>query len=123
MSARVLVVDDQEDVLHTLSRFLELGGFESVGISRFDDAKRYIDESPPDVLVTDVRLGKFNGLQLALHMRAANPTAPIVVLSAWDDAALRQEAVGIGAQYLMKPLNRDQLLAAVKAAAETAAPA
>src|SRR5262245_26161814 len=117
MLPRVLVVDDQEDVLHTLMRFLTIGGYDPVGVTRFDDAKRHIDQSRPDVLVTDVRLGRFNGLQLALHMRASNPTAPIVVLSAWDDPALRQEAVGIGAHYLMKPLNRAQLLDAVAAAA------
>jgi DNA-binding response OmpR family regulator len=116
MAVRVLVVDDQEDVLNTLLRFLTLGGYDPVGLTQFDEAKRYIDEIGPDVLVTDVRLGAFNGLQLALRLRAARPEAAIVVLSAWDDPLLRQEAERIGARYLMKPLKREQLLSAIAAA-------
>jgi DNA-binding response OmpR family regulator len=116
MAPRVLVVDDQADVLNTLLRFLTIGGYDPIGVTDFEAAKHYIDRTPPDILVTDVRLGPFNGLQLALHMRSARPDATIVVLSAWDDAALRHEAVIIGAQYLMKPLNKDQLLSAVRAA-------
>jgi DNA-binding response OmpR family regulator len=116
MSVRVLVVDDQEDVLNTLLRFLSVGGFTPVGLTRFDDAKRHIDEHQPDILVTDVRLGPYNGLQLAFRLRAARPTAGIVVLSAWDDALLRQEAERLRASYHMKPLSKDQLLTAVSAA-------
>jgi DNA-binding response OmpR family regulator len=116
MGMRVLVVDDQEDVLNTLMRFLSLGGHEPVGLTRFADAKQYIEHTPPDALVTDVRLGAFNGLQLALHLRIAQPTAPIVVLSAWDDTLLRQEAETMGAQYHLKPLSKDQLLEAIGSA-------
>jgi DNA-binding response OmpR family regulator len=116
MSARVLVVDDQEDVLNTLTRFLTLAGYETIATTRFDEAKRLIDERRPEVLVTDVRLGPFNGLQLALHLRASDPNAPIIVLSAWDDALLRQEAAAIGAQYCMKPISKQQLLDAIEAA-------
>jgi DNA-binding response OmpR family regulator len=120
MPPRVLVVDDQEDVLNTLVRFLSMGGYDVVGLSEFEDAKGFIDRTPPDILVTDVRLGAFNGLQLALHMRAARADTPIVVLSAWDDALLRQEATGLGAVYCLKPLKRDQLLDAVATAARAA---
>ena len=116
MARRVLVVDDQEDVLNTLMRFLTLGGYEPTGVSDFDAAKRCIDETRPDILVTDVRLGAFNGLQLALYMRAAQASAAIVVLSAWDDPLLREEAARIGAQYFTKPLNKQTLLNALEAA-------
>jgi DNA-binding response OmpR family regulator len=113
MAARVLVVDDQEDVLATLMRFLTLGGYDPVGLTDFEHARRYIDEFRPDILVTDVRLGAFNGLQLALQMRDRRPSAGIVVLSAWDDSLLREEATSMGAAYHMKPLNKRQLLTAV----------
>jgi DNA-binding response OmpR family regulator len=109
------VVDDQEDVLNTLMRFLSAAEYATVGTTRFEEAKRYIDQSPPDVLVTDVRLGPDNGLHLALRMRAANPAASIVVLSAWDDVLLRQEAAAVGAQYHTKPLGKQQLIEAIKA--------
>jgi DNA-binding NtrC family response regulator len=116
MSSCVLVVDDQEDVLQTLLRFLKVGGYESFGLTRFDEAKQYIDRERPQVLVTDIRLGPYNGLQLAHHIRAVHPSAGVVVLSAWDDPLLRQEAESIGALYYMKPLDRQQLCAAVATA-------
>jgi DNA-binding response OmpR family regulator len=114
MSARVLVVDDEEDVLHTLMRFLAVGGYQSIGTTDFNEAKQIIEAERPDALITDVRLGAYNGLQLALHMRAAHPHAGIIVLSAWDDPLLRQEAVSVGAQYHMKPIRRDRLMHALR---------
>jgi DNA-binding response OmpR family regulator len=110
-SQRVLIVDDQEEVLRTLAAVVESGGYEVVTHSRFEDARRYIDQSPPDILITDVRLGAFNGLQLVLHMLASRPSGPVVVLSAYDDAVIRQEAERSGATYLTKPVSRQLLLA------------
>jgi DNA-binding NtrC family response regulator len=77
---RVLIVDDQEDGLRTLASLVSSGGFDVVTRTRFDEARKFIDETPPDILVTDVRLGPFNGLQLVLHMREARPNGPVVVL-------------------------------------------
>jgi DNA-binding NtrC family response regulator len=107
---RVLIVDDQADVLKTLAAIVSQGGYDAVTLTRFDDAKRYIDETPPDVLVTDVRLGAFNGLQLVLHMRQARPDGPVIVLSAYDDAVIRQETIRAGARFLPKPVTRQQVL-------------
>jgi len=106
----VLVVDDQEDVLRTLAYYVGQGGYQVTALSRFEDARRFIDETPPDLLVTDIRLGAFNGLQLVLQLRAARPGAPIVVLSAFDDPTLREEAERAGARYLLKPLGKQELL-------------
>jgi DNA-binding NtrC family response regulator len=113
---RVLIVDDQEDVLKTLAALVSHGGYDVVTLSRFDDARRFIDETPPDILVTDVRLGAFNGLQLVLHMRQARPGGAVVVLSAFDDAVIRQEATRAGALFLAKPVTRQQLLDCLAAA-------
>lgn len=116
MPMRVLVVDDQPEVMQMLVHFLVLDGYDVVGETAFEPARRYINETPPDVLVTDVRLGAYNGLQLVMHMRMARPDAPVVVLSAWDDAMLRQEAGRLGAQYRTKPISRRDLSQAIAAA-------
>lgn len=115
MPAHILVVDDQEDVLNTLVRFLTVAGYQPIGLLDFREAKDYVDQTPPDVLITDVRLGGYNGLQLAIHLRAARANAGIVVLSAWDDPILRQEASAVGAIYELKPLTKEQLVKAVTA--------
>jgi CheY-like chemotaxis protein len=115
-SARVLVVDDHPEVLRTIASLVESGGYEVVTRSRFEEARRFIDETPPDMLVTDVRLGAFNGLQLVLHMRQARPEGAIVVLSAWDDKVIRHEAERAGARFLAKPVTRQDLLLALATA-------
>lgn len=108
---RILVVDDEPAILDMLAWGLRRGGYEVVAVARFEDAKRYITEAPPDALVTDVRLGPFNGLQLALLLRAALPNAPIVVLSGFDDPTLRKETERMGGVYFTKPVTSETLIA------------
>ena len=107
---KVLIVDDQPDVARTLSQLVASGGYDVITATRFDEARHLIDQTPPDILVTDVRLGAFNGLQLVLHMRSVSADAPIVVLSAFDDPMIRQDAERAGAMWLTKPVTRRQLL-------------
>jgi DNA-binding response OmpR family regulator len=110
---RVLVVDDEEEVLRTLGGLIAQGDYEVVLLSQFVEARHYIDATPPEILVTDVRLGAYNGLQLVLHMRHANPGGRVIVLSAFDDPTIRQEAAALGAGFLCKPVTGRDLLAAL----------
>ena len=110
MGKRVLIVDDEPDVLETLAELVQGAGYEVVTRLNFEDARKDIANDPPDILVTDVRLGPFNGLQLAVLMRATRPESPIVVLSAYDDPTLRLEAAHCHATYLTKPVSRKELL-------------
>ena len=119
---RVLVVDDQPDVLRTLAHLVASGGYDVETRLRFDEAKHYIDVTPPDLLVVDVRLGAYNGLQLALHMRNVRPEAPIVVLSAYDDPMIRKETERIGARWLSKPISRKVLLDCLAGGPESTSP-
>jgi DNA-binding response OmpR family regulator len=113
MPKRVLIVDDDPDVLETLAAMVSSGGYEVVTSSDFEAAKRYITDSPPDILITDVRLGAYNGLQLAVLMRGACAQCPIVVLSAFDDPTLRAEASHVSAIYLAKPVSKKELLVCI----------
>jgi DNA-binding response OmpR family regulator len=110
---RVLIVDDEPDVLETLAAMVSSGGYDVVTLGDFEDAKKYVTETPPDILVTDVRLGAYNGLQLAVLMRSTHPQSPIVVLSAFDDPTLRAEAAHLHAVYLAKPVSKKELLVCI----------
>lgn len=107
---RVLIVDDDETTLEELAAVVADAGYIVETRSRFEDAKRALAAAPPDILVTDIRLGAYNGLQLALQMRDLRPEGPIVALSAFDDAMLRQQAAACSAQYLLKPVVAAELL-------------
>jgi DNA-binding response OmpR family regulator len=108
--ASLLLVDDDLLLLGALSRFLSDAGFQVVPCSTFEDAKREIATLRPDILITDVRLGAYNGLQLALLARDVRPDVRVVVFSGFDDPVLKQEARRIGATYLVKPVSGHALV-------------
>jgi DNA-binding NtrC family response regulator len=100
---RVLVVDDDQSLLRMLEHMLTAGGYAVELCSSFEAAKHRLTHSPPDVLLTDVRLGAFNGLQLVMLAKELSPTTTVIVMSAYDDVTLRKEASQCGALYLQKP--------------------
>ena len=108
----VLVVDDDRAVLGLLEQWLTSAGFSVVACDRFETAKQHLADGAPDVLLTDVRLGAYNGLQLVILARELGPHRA-VVMSAFDDPTLRKDASLCSAGYLTKPFTRDQVLAAM----------
>ena len=65
-------------------------------------------------LLTDVRLGEYNGIQLALLARELHPNIKVVVFSGFDDPVLKEEARRIGATYLVKPVSGHSLVEALR---------
>jgi DNA-binding NtrC family response regulator len=111
----VLVVDDDLSLLEALERALtqELEDCNIKAVGTFEEARRCLHEQTFDVLLTDVRLGAFNGLQLAVLARDVNPSTQIIVFSGFDDAVLRSEAEHLGATYLVKPVTANALTALI----------
>ena len=112
---RILVVDDDDSLLEALHRALtEDEQFAVVPCASFEDAKRYLQRQTFDVLLTDIRLGAFNGLQLAVLAKDINPDTQVIVFSGFDDQVLREEAEHIGATYLVKPVAAATLLTLIR---------
>ena len=110
----LLLVDDDLALLTALGRYLADHGFEVTSSSAFDEARHHIAAGRPEILVTDVRLGAFNGLQLALLARDVRPDARVVVFSGYDDPVLKEEARRIGATYMVKPVSGQALIKELK---------
>ncbi len=107
---RVLIVDDEPALLDALKIALERGQCDVTACRTFEEARQHLLTEEFDVLVTDVRLGAFNGIQLAVVARDRNAEMKIVVFSGYDDPVLRSEAANLGATYLVKPITAEQLL-------------
>jgi DNA-binding response OmpR family regulator len=107
---RVLIVDDEPALLDALKIALERGECDVTACRTFEEARQRLLSEDFDVLITDVRLGAFNGIQLAVVARDRNPAMKIVVFSGYDDPVLRAEAANLGATYLVKPISAEQLL-------------
>jgi DNA-binding response OmpR family regulator len=110
---RVVLVDDDVSLLHALEDCLTDAGHDVIAFEQFEAAKNYLTTAEFDVLVTDVRLGAFNGLQLAILAKLEHPETTAIVLSGFDDPVLRSEAASIGAVYCLKPISRDELLTGI----------
>jgi DNA-binding NtrC family response regulator len=107
---RVLIVDDEPALLDALRTALRRAGCDVTACRTFEDAREQLVTDDFDVLVTDVRLGAFNGIQLAVIARDKSPTMRIIVFSGYDDPVLRDEAARLGGTYLLKPVTAEMLL-------------
>jgi DNA-binding response OmpR family regulator len=92
---------------------LVAAGFGVRTAENYPDAKSLLVVSRPLLLMTEVLLGAYNGLQLALRARAATPRIPVLAMSAGPEPVLQRDAESTGATFAVKPLTRSELLAAV----------
>ena len=89
---------------------------ESVRSARsFDEAKTLLAAECPDLLITDLRLGQYNGLHLVLRTRNSYPEMAALVTSRIADPVLEAEALRQRAHFILSPLTANQLLQAVAA--------
>jgi DNA-binding response OmpR family regulator len=109
-----VVVDDDRILLSLTERWLHDAGYEVETASSFKEGLDLVRSRTPDVLVADIRLGAFNGLNLALLVREARADARLVLISGWDDPVLRKDAASAGARYLLKPFRAADLLDAIQ---------
>jgi len=111
MRARVLIVDDDEVYLDGMKELLEEAGYEVFLASSFEDGRQTLRDHSPNLLIIDVRLGAFNGLQL---ISTGQVRIPAIVVTGFDDTVLRADADGFGASYVVKPIKPAALLALIE---------
>src|SRR3984957_5761107 len=118
---RVLIVDDHE-VLRTGTRQVLEASSDIVVVGEADDGKAalaMIDDLEPNVVLIDIRLPDRSGIDVARHLTMTHPTVRVVILSAYDDDEFVRAALEVGAAgYLLKTMARDELVSAVRAAAQ-----
>src|SRR5829696_1571615 len=112
---RVLVVEDDEEIAQTLQRSLRLEGYEvrtaGDGVSALDEAHAFL----PDLVVLDLGLPRLDGIDVAKTLRQSDDV-PILMLTARDALEARVEGLDAGADdYLVKPFERQELLARLRA--------
>ncbi len=114
-SARVLVVEDDEEIAQVLQRSLRLEGYE---VKLALDGQVALDIAGafnPDLVILDLGLPKVDGLEVAKQLRA-HDDVPILMLTARDAVESRVEGLDSGADdYLVKPFERQELLARLRA--------
>lgn len=116
---RILLVDDDLDMLEALSDGLADKGFEVTAARSAEAALVHLAEANFDVMVTDLRMTGADGLTLLAEARALNPQLPVIVMTAYSALDTAIEAVRRGAfHYLAKPFRVDELLIFIRRAFE-----
>lgn len=120
---RVLIVDDEESIRKALRLTLAKAGYDVV---EADDGEKGIeaigaDDNPLmlDVAICDIRMPRINGLEAIAYFRRQYPSVPVIVLTGYPDIQLATDLLKHGVvDYLVKPVERDKLVACVERAME-----
>ncbi|MDA8033861.1 MAG: response regulator transcription factor [Actinomycetota bacterium] len=123
LRARVLVVDDEEDLRRALERALVLHGYRVETAADGAGALRLLAAEAPDALVLDVAMPGVDGLEVCRRLRAAGDRTPVLMLTARDGVDDRVAGLDAGADdYLVKPFALEELLARIRALLRRAGP-
>ena len=112
----MLVVEDDTEIAHVLQRSLRLDGYDvklaNDGVQALDEAHAFL----PDLIVLDLGLPRLDGIDVARRLREDGDDVPILMLTARDALESRVEGLDVGADdYLVKPFERQELLARLRA--------
>ena len=114
---RLLVVENDPTILANLARFLRLEGFEVIIARNGAEGLHAVNQQRPDLVLSDLLMPEMDGETLLAALRADAATArlPVIFLTASADRAERDAKLQLGASdYLVKPLDLQELLAAVR---------
>jgi two-component system response regulator HydG len=117
MSVKILIVDDEEDLVNTLQRLLLSefpGGRVDMAFSG-EEGLSCLAASSYDLLIADFRMPGFDGLELIKGVRYLDARVPIVLMTGYGSTLVQKEADQLGVNlYVAKPFDVDKMLSAVR---------
>jgi len=118
MAQKILIVDDNALTRGALVKLLADAGFETMTATTVPEAMRALATTPPNLLITEIRLDSYNGLHL---IAMAPKPIPAIVITGYPDRAVEADARRLGAEYLAKPVSPGELYATVQRSLSNAA--
>jgi CheY-like chemotaxis protein len=116
---RILIVDDEIDLLDTLVRLLGRLGYKCRVASSAADAILALESEAPDLVVTDLHMPGTDGWAVVRHARRHDPPIPVIVLTAYATSETHQDIRRMGdTTYIAKPFANADLVNAVQRAVE-----
>jgi FixJ family two-component response regulator len=113
----VAVVDDDASVRRALMRVLQASSYT---VETFESASAFLgslNQHIPHCLIVDLQMPSMDGLELRISLTRAGIVIPTIIISAHDEPGIRERCSTAGAAaYLLKPIQKNKLIAAIKAA-------
>jgi DNA-binding response OmpR family regulator len=116
-AVRVLIVDDEGELVSALVERLNLRGFEAAGVTTGVEALSYLADTPVDVVVLDVKMPGLGGLEVIRRIKEQRANLEVILLTGHGSAQDADRGMELGAyDYLMKPVKIDELVTLLLAA-------
>ena len=110
MPPSILIVDPNREQGSAMKQLLQSAGFEVRLVSTFVEGRQLLASDAPNVLITSLRLGAYNGLHLVLRSRLQQPNCAAIVTTEFADPVLEAEATQQQAAFLLRPFDDSVLL-------------
>ena len=110
---RILIVDDEHSIADTLAAVFRIKGHEAMAVYSAESAVQTVEQFEPDIVLSDVMMGKMTGVDLAIYLSKARPGCKVVLFSGQAATAdLLTEASRKGHKFhlLAKPIHPQKLL-------------
>ena len=119
MSARILIVDDEEIVIRSCLRILDGDEFHVESVQDGRDALRKIEENSYDVMILDVMMPNIDGLEVLRRVKETHPNVDVIMITGLSQIDTAVQAMKLGAfDYISKPFEPDELKLVVQRALE-----
>ncbi len=113
---KVLVVDNDENIISAFENFLKREGCTMVAASTNEEALRKLHDAGIDLMISDIRLEEQSGVALLKRVRAMRRGLPVILITGHQESADEHELKAFGVEHLLsKPLEIEKLRAAVRA--------
>lgn len=117
---KILLVDDEEDFVRTLSERLDLRDLATETAFDGEQALVYVGEKEPDVMVLDVKMPGIDGMEVLRRVKKAYPNIQVIIQTGHGNDLDEAEARQLGVfDYLKKPVDIEKLIDRIKAAYQT----
>lgn len=107
----ILVVEDNEELNHSVCTFLNQNGYNATGCMDANEAYDALYETVFDLILSDIMMPRVDGFEFVRNVRDTNPDIPIIFITARDDLPSKQRGFRDGVDdYMVKPIDLDELL-------------
>jgi DNA-binding NtrC family response regulator len=119
MKNSILLIDDDESLRRVTEYNLSLKGFDVITAHSGKQGLKFFETYSPDIVVSDVKLGDMNGLDVLKHIKKESPDTPVIIITAFASIEMAVQTMHKGAfNFITKPFDRDTLILSCKKALE-----
>ena len=118
MSKKILIIEDEKDIVELIAHYLEKDGFKTISASDGAKGLELVKEKSPDMVILDLMLPKIDGIEVCKRIKSDTKSAstPIIMLTAKGEETDRIIGLELGADdYITKPFSPRELVARIKA--------